>query len=168
LQNLAYKIIHSTTIVLPAWQCILKELKMSISLMPHDVLTHWNSTFDMLKYALKHRKAVDVVTQRRDLGLRKFELEHHEWVIILKDATLYFSCATPNLATVIPAMDHIDDHLTTLGCNKKCTVAIHAAVELAKKTLNRYYSLTDNSEVYRIAMSKSHIFVQSMSLLNQH
>ncbi|KAF8523879.1 hypothetical protein BU17DRAFT_6007, partial [Hysterangium stoloniferum] len=67
LQNLAYKIIHLTTIVLPAWQGILKELKMSISLMPHDMSTHWNSTFDMLKYVLKHQKAVDTVTQQRDL-----------------------------------------------------------------------------------------------------
>ncbi|KAF8528510.1 hypothetical protein BU17DRAFT_80950 [Hysterangium stoloniferum] len=76
----------------------------------------------------------------KDLGLRKFELGDHEWVIIeqlhnvlkiLKDATLYFSHSTPNLATVIPVMDHIDKHLTTLGHDK---------------------NLTDNSEVYRIAM----------------
>ncbi|THU87433.1 hypothetical protein K435DRAFT_584645, partial [Dendrothele bispora CBS 962.96] len=30
--------------------------------------------------------------------------------------------------------------------------AIHAAVSIAKKTLNRYYDKTDHSEVYRIAM----------------
>jgi hypothetical protein len=30
--------------------------------------------------------------------------------------------------------------------------AIWAALSLAKKTLKRYYNLTDNSEVYRIAM----------------
>jgi hypothetical protein len=35
----------------------------------------------MLKYALEHRKALDVVTQRRDLGLRKFELTDEEWDI---------------------------------------------------------------------------------------
>lgn len=35
----------------------------------------------MLKYALEHRKAVDVVTQRRDLGLRQFELTDEEWEI---------------------------------------------------------------------------------------
>ena len=37
--------------------------------------------FDMLNYALEHRDAVDAVTQRQDLGLRKYELEDHEWVI---------------------------------------------------------------------------------------
>ncbi|KIL00686.1 hypothetical protein PAXRUDRAFT_38672, partial [Paxillus rubicundulus Ve08.2h10] len=59
--RLAYKIIHLITIVLPAWKDILCELQMTISLMHCDVATHWNSTFDMLEYALKHRKAMDTM-----------------------------------------------------------------------------------------------------------
>jgi hypothetical protein len=161
---------------------------MTVSFMPRDVATRWNSTFDMLEYALKHRKAVDVVTQQRELGLRKFELSDDEWLVveqlysvlkvrpcscfvskyykhkqlpcllglhqILKDATLFFSRSTPNLATVIPAMDHIDQQLTTYARDKKYLRSIRSGVSLAKKTLNRYYSLTDSSEVYRIAMSR--------------
>ena len=50
--------------------------------MPRDVATRWNSTFNLLEYALKHRRAVDLLTQRRDLGLRKFELSDNEWVIV--------------------------------------------------------------------------------------
>jgi hypothetical protein len=49
--------------------------------MPRDVSTRWNSTFDMLDYALVHREAIDTVTQRRDLGLRKFELADNDWEI---------------------------------------------------------------------------------------
>ena len=72
---------------------------------------------------------------------------------VLKDATLYFSRSTPNLAMVIPAMDYIDTMFTT-GLLKKEQLdpMICAAVGLAKRTLNRYYSLTDTSELYRIAM----------------
>ncbi|KAF9221347.1 hypothetical protein BS17DRAFT_655248, partial [Gyrodon lividus] len=93
--------------------------------------------------------------------LRKYELDNDEWNLleqlrdilkILKDATLYFSCATPNLTTVIPAMDLINEKLTTYSLNPKYSPAIHAAVGLAKQTLNRYYQLTDSTEVYRIAM----------------
>ncbi|KAG2744249.1 hypothetical protein P692DRAFT_201722101 [Suillus brevipes Sb2] len=108
----------------------------------------------MLNYAVEHRKAVDIVTQRRDLGLREFELSDEEWDIagqlrdILKDATLFFSHSTPNLATVIPAMDFIHDELTSYSCNPKYLPAIQAAVSLANKTLNRYYELTDTSKVY--------------------
>lgn len=59
----------------------------------------------------------------------------------------------PNLATVIPAMDHIDHVLTTQSINHEEFVSsIHAAANLAKKTLNRYYSLMDASDVYRVAM----------------
>lgn len=64
--------------------------------MPRDVATRWNSTFDMLEYALNHRDALDVVTQRRDLGLRKFELTDIEWEVaeqlrdVLKVSTLVF------------------------------------------------------------------------------
>ncbi|KAG2738578.1 hypothetical protein P692DRAFT_201673926, partial [Suillus brevipes Sb2] len=90
--------------------------------------------------------------------LRALELTDREWAIleqlrdILKDATLFFSRSTPNLATVIPAMDLIDETLTTHSMNRQLLPSIRVAAGLAKKTLNRYYELTDSSEVYRIAM----------------
>ncbi|KAG1728879.1 hypothetical protein EDD22DRAFT_788968 [Suillus occidentalis] len=115
----------------------------------------------MLEYTLNHCKAIDVVSQRHELGLRAFELSDEEWSIveqlcnvlkILKDATMFFSHSTPSLATVIPAMDLIDETLTTHMLNKQLLPSIHAAAGLAKKTLNRYYELTDTSDVYCVAM----------------
>jgi hypothetical protein len=73
---------------------------------------------------------------------------------ILKDATLFFSRATPNLAHVIPTMDIISDRLTAKANDPTISPAIRSALGLAKRTLNRYYSRTDDSEAYRIAMSK--------------
>ena len=58
----------------------------------------------------------------------------------------------PSIATVIPAMDHIDKHLATAAINNKYPLAIKAALVIGKKTLNRYYDKTDHSEVFRIAM----------------
>ncbi|KAG1752271.1 hypothetical protein EDD22DRAFT_759346, partial [Suillus occidentalis] len=93
--------------------------------------------------------------------LRAFELSDEEWSIveqlrnvlkILKDATMFFSCSTPSLATVIPAMDLIDETLTTHMLNKQLLPSIRTATGLAKKTPNCYYELTDTSDVYRIAM----------------
>ncbi|KAG2035901.1 hypothetical protein BDR03DRAFT_817687, partial [Suillus americanus] len=65
----------------------------------------------------------------------------------------YFSRSMPNLAMVIPTMDHIDSVFTN-GIIKRDTLepAIRTALSLAKHTLNRYYSLTDSSKVYHIAM----------------
>jgi len=71
---------------------------------------------------------------------------------IFKDATLFFSRLTPNLATVIPAMDHIDETLTTQSRDASFKPSIRTALNIAKRTLNNYYDKTDYSEVYRIAM----------------
>lgn len=60
----------------------------------------------------------------------------------------------PNLATVIPAMDYIEQVMTGYKRNATYDPAIWTAIGFGKTTLNKYYSLTDSSEVYRIAMSK--------------
>ncbi|KIK95452.1 hypothetical protein PAXRUDRAFT_42709, partial [Paxillus rubicundulus Ve08.2h10] len=62
IRKLAFKLIHLTTKLLPAWQKILQEMRLKVTNMPHDVSTWWNSTFDMLEYGLNHREAVDGVT----------------------------------------------------------------------------------------------------------
>lgn len=52
-------------------------------------------------------------------------------------------------------MDHIDAHLTTASLNEQSyDFALRVAAGLSQKTLNKYYSLTDTSKAYRIAMSK--------------
>jgi hypothetical protein len=73
---------------------------------------------------------------------------------VFKDATLFFSREGPSLATVIPAMDHIDTILTSNIADSSYSTAIASALKIGKKTLNRYYSKTDLSETYRIAMSE--------------
>lgn len=57
---------------------------------------------------------------------------------------------------VIPAMDVLDQYLTDYSLNPTYALPIRAAVKLGKKTLNRYYSRTDDSKAYRIAMSTLH------------
>ena len=84
--------------------------------------------------------------------------------------TLFFSHATSNLATVILAMNEIEKELTIWGHNfVNVGAPIHAAIRITKCTLNWYYELTDMSEVYQIAMSKSwntlYVFVR---LINYH
>jgi hypothetical protein len=55
----------------------------------------------------------------------------------------------PNIATVIPVMEHINKHLAMAVLNFKYLVAIQTALTMEKRTLNRYY---DKSEVFCIAM----------------
>ena len=145
-------------------------------------MTRWNSTYDMLEFACDYREAIDSITGNQKMKLRQYELSEEDWEIatklhdilkvgyfflnnlflityklslfsqIFKDATLFFSRGTPSIATVIPAMDHINEHLTTAALEADYPTAIKAALAVGKTTLNKYYNKTDHSEIFRIAM----------------
>lgn len=50
--------------------------------MPHNVSTCWNSTFDMLEFVNNYCKVIDVMTNKRKLGLGVYELDDHEWTLV--------------------------------------------------------------------------------------
>jgi hypothetical protein len=52
-------------------------------------------------------------------------------------------------------MDRIDEVLATNALADQFSISIKAVLSMGKRTLNRYYSKTDLSDVYRVAMSKS-------------
>jgi hypothetical protein len=64
---------------LPAWKRTCLTYKLPERLIPRDVRTRWNSTFDMLLFTVKYRRAVDAITAEKSLKLRKFE---QEWKIL--------------------------------------------------------------------------------------
>lgn len=47
--------------------------------MPCDVTTRWNSTYNMLNFAINHKVAVDVMTSNAKKGLRAYEMDGKEW-----------------------------------------------------------------------------------------
>jgi len=49
--------------------------------MPRDVSTRWNSSFDMLRFAIEYRKAIDTITAERGMKLRNYELGAEEWKV---------------------------------------------------------------------------------------
>ncbi|KAF8811851.1 hypothetical protein BYT27DRAFT_7028619, partial [Phlegmacium glaucopus] len=72
LRKLAFTIKNSMTMVLPEWMSILdqhaeaskvaKTKPLSRCMMPRDVSTRWNSTFDMVKFALAYREPLNDLT----------------------------------------------------------------------------------------------------------
>jgi hypothetical protein len=74
-----------------------------------------------------------------------------------KAATLAFSTnSVSTIANVIPTMDKIDALLTLQG-DKALHPSVRAATQFAKNCLNKYWFNADDSDVYRIAMSKPYL-----------
>ncbi len=82
----------------------------------------------------------------------------------MKEGTLLFSKNKPCLADVIPVMNVVDDVFSTMHVEKPdpndpthtiqktLTKSIQASIALGRRTLNKYYWATNDSEVYCIAM----------------
>jgi hypothetical protein len=67
-------------------------------MIPRDVRTRWNSTYDMLDFAIEYRDALDTITGDRDMNLRQYELSKDDWKVaiqlrdVLKVSYVQFSC----------------------------------------------------------------------------
>lgn len=72
---------------------------------------------------------------------------------ILKEATLFFSQEGISIAAVIPAMDAIDEVFATGMLNNALLLPpICHALTIGKHTLNKYYSLTDDLDLFCMAI----------------
>jgi hypothetical protein len=54
-------------------------------------------------------------------------------------------------------MDRMHEDLQAACDNEEHSAGIRAALKIGMNLLNKYYSITDNSELYRIAISKLNI-----------
>ena len=70
------------TIALPAWCKACTTHKLPVRIIPCDVKTHWNSTFDMVKMAFKSHPAIDDITANKSLKFHKYELDDDIWKVI--------------------------------------------------------------------------------------
>jgi hypothetical protein len=50
-------------------------------MMPRDVATRWNSTYDMLEFAIEYREALESITGNQRMKLRQYELTEEDWKI---------------------------------------------------------------------------------------
>ncbi|KAJ7861666.1 hypothetical protein B0H14DRAFT_2306547, partial [Mycena olivaceomarginata] len=158
IRKLSFAIIHSTTILLPAWRKICRKCKLKERMIPRDVRRRWNSIYDMLCFAQNYRAAIDAITSEKSYKLRRYELDETEgrssgtWYMysrcVLKKTTLYFSGDSISaIANVVSTMDLIDDVLESRG-ERQLQPAVSSAVSLGRTTLQRYYVKTRLSDIY--------------------
>jgi hypothetical protein len=105
LRKAAYAIKNSTTIILPEWFAVLDRMAtlsksqgkkpLSKRMLPRDVATCWNYTYEMLNFAYTYHDAYNELCANREMKMRKFEIEDNEWEIVRQLADIlkvnYFS-----------------------------------------------------------------------------
>ncbi|KAJ3963261.1 hypothetical protein EV361DRAFT_813512, partial [Lentinula raphanica] len=172
-RKIAFKIIHSTTGLLPKWRDHVAGTQFKGLVLPRDVSTRWNSTYDMLAAFLAMREPVTEFLDRSRHGLSDFALDDDEWntieglVSVLKEATMFFSTGAPSVAAIIPAMDILDEVFASGIVNTAILSGpVRHALSIGKRTLNKYYALTDDSYLYRMAIGEQ--FFRSTTYSNAH
>ena len=61
----------------------------AMRLIPHNIQTCWNSTYDMLQFSLQYKDGVKTMTLDLLNGLQKYELRTEEWLVVKElDGTL--------------------------------------------------------------------------------
>jgi hypothetical protein len=70
--------------------------------MPRDVRTRWNSTYDMLNFALEYKEGIKMLTSDLMNGLRKYELDEEEWFLVKELAnTLKVTFSHSHIVTIL-------------------------------------------------------------------
>lgn len=59
----------------------MPDISLPKRVLPRDVRTRWNSTYQMLAVAVEYKEAVDKLTADKKLSMRKYELSEAEWKI---------------------------------------------------------------------------------------
>jgi hypothetical protein len=75
-------IVRHSTIALPQWYRILDNLSLHKWVIPRDICTCWNATYDMLDKAYSLKAAVNNITEMRDMKLRQYKIEGHKWELL--------------------------------------------------------------------------------------
>lgn len=133
-----------------------------------SVPTRWNSVAEMVKRALELRKALDKLVDMdrhnavAKTRLRRFKLQPDEWELLvqLRPLLVSFLKATermsqskvPLLHEVIPLIDTITRTLEKAITDHDLYPAVRASAAKGLAILNKYYSKTDDSIMYRCAM----------------
>lgn len=146
-----------------------------------SVPTRWNSVADMLNSALDIRPALEKLVdldrhnQVAKTRLRRFKLTPDEWKILtqLRPILQHFLHATfrlsqrhiPLLYEVIPVIDILTEKLEEAADNSSLLKSVRSGAMKGLAILNKYYSKTDESIMYRITMSKCHSILKFLSLL---
>jgi hypothetical protein len=82
IHKLTFAIKNSSTLALSQWYRILEALFLDTWVMPCDVYTRWNATYDMLDFAYQYKWVINKITDICEMKLHEYKIEAHEWEVV--------------------------------------------------------------------------------------
>ncbi|KNE97968.1 hypothetical protein PSTG_08645 [Puccinia striiformis f. sp. tritici PST-78] len=143
--------------------CVAKGCKTPHNIS-RDVRTRWNSTNTQLQSVIRCEDAISTWQRHKRHGVeRKYHLDDSDFDLardlvqvlqLFYEITLQVSIASSaRVSNIVVFIDQITDHLSTVvKATTKYPPALRNACRAGLKLTNKYYSLTDESPVYRIAI----------------
>ncbi|KAG1821484.1 hypothetical protein EV424DRAFT_1272293, partial [Suillus variegatus] len=126
------------------------------------VATRWNSDFACLKTHVSFEKAIKLFTSQEANGLQMYALTTTQWKLakqlipvleIFDDLTNRFSQAeVPLVYEVIPMLEKLEHMMVEVSRDVELSAIVRIAALAALEVIGKYYALTDDNEVYRIAI----------------
>ncbi|EFP84063.2 uncharacterized protein PGTG_09776 [Puccinia graminis f. sp. tritici CRL 75-36-700-3] len=128
-----------------------------------DVCTRWNSTLIQLNSIIRCHSAIIEWQKDKKYGLaRKYQINERDIKLAidlaailqpLLEITLQVSLAgSPRLSHVVVFIDQITEHLSTIIAQESYAPVLRNACRGGLQLTNKYYTLTDCSPLYRVAM----------------
>jgi len=78
-RKISFKIINLPTLLLPHWREVTASTPFENCILPRDVATRWNSTYDMLKAFLEMKNLVAKFMDSSLNGLLDYILSDEDW-----------------------------------------------------------------------------------------
>ncbi|KAG1748375.1 uncharacterized protein EDB91DRAFT_1218757 [Suillus paluster] len=126
------------------------------------VPTRWNSDFACLKTHMSFEKEIKLFTSQEANGLQIYALTVTQWKLtkqlipvleIFDDLTNRFSQAeVPLVHEVIPMLERLEHMMVKVSRDTELSAIVRVAALAALQVIGKYYTLTDDNEVYRIAI----------------
>ncbi|EFP94425.2 uncharacterized protein PGTG_20381 [Puccinia graminis f. sp. tritici CRL 75-36-700-3] len=128
-----------------------------------DVRTRWNSTSIQINSIIRCQAAILEWQRHKTYGIDRvhyldqsdLDLAHDlaKVLNLFHNITLQISKAgSARLSNKVIFIDQITDHLSTIISDSNYPPALRNACQVGLKITNKYYSLTDTSPLYRIAI----------------
>ncbi|KAF8166723.1 hypothetical protein K438DRAFT_2064992, partial [Mycena galopus ATCC 62051] len=165
------KTVQNSSLNSEAWETKPRELNVTLLALVKVIDTRWNSHAHCLLRILDQQTVVNQMCTDRHLKLRQYTFSGEEWTILeqLEDILETFIAATEKISKaevalgfeVIPLIDKFTTMFGQMIDDTTLHIVIRHAANTALTVLNKYYSLTNDSETYQIAMSESILWTDS-------